>query len=234
VTEQNRTILQWVLGIGILVGGAKVVMDMTKGSPSPPAVADTPKTKTTSSDSAAADPLLPPVGPAGPGEPRKPTPMPGTGAAPQDNPLQQMQQVLADIAKDPVGANPQVTQKDPENGLILYGFEIKGLTQPVLAVIEGKPEAWAWSFAANIPPELFAPQGKTEPAKSPGQGAQAIKLLEGPLAGVVVITVDEQPRVRVLKSVGFQAFENAAEAAASASGAPSGKAPPGGGGRKPH
>lgn len=228
MTDQNRTILQWVLGIGILIGGVKVVMDLSKSPPSPPAVADTPKPKPSSSDGDAVDPLLPNVGVTGPG---KGTPTP-TGAAPtQDNPLAQMQQALAEIAKDPVGHNPQVTQRDAENGLILYGFEIKGLQQPVLAVIDGKPEAWAWSFGANIPPELFAPQGKSEPGKAPGPGAQATKLLEGPLAGVVVVTVDEQPRVRVLKSVGFQEFENAAEAAAAASGSTSAK-PAGSGGRK--
>ena len=231
MTDQNRTILQWVLGIGILIGGVKVVMDMSKSPPSPPAVADAPKPKPSTADSEVVDPLLPNVGVGGPSTGGAPTGA-GTGAAPtQDNPLAQMQQALAEIAKDPVGHNPQVTQRDAENGLILYGFEIKGLQQPVLAVIDGKPEAWAWSFGANIPPELFAPQGKSEPAKAPGPGAQAIKLTGGPLAGVEVITVDEQPRVRVLKSVGFQEFESASEAAAAASGS-AGAKPAGSGGRK--
>ena len=230
MTEQNRTILQWVLGIGILLGGVKVVMDLSKSSPTPPAVADAPKAKPSASDSAAADPLLPTIGANGQA-PRKPVST-GSAVAGEDNPLAQMQQVLADLAADPVGHKPQVTQKDPENGLILYGFEIQGLQQPVLAVIEGKPEAWAWSFGANIPPQLFAPQGKSEDVKAPGQGISALKLLEGPLAGCVVITVDEQPRVRVIKSVGFQAFEAAAEAAAAGSGSAGGKPAPSSTGRK--
>ena len=232
MTEQNRTILQWVLGIGILIGGAKVVMDLSKSPPTPPAVADAPKTKSSASNSA--DPLLPNVG-GGAEAPRKGVSMPSGAVAGEDNPLAQMQQVLADIAKDPVGHNPQVTQKDAENGLILYGFEIQGLQQPVLAVIDGQPQAWAWSFGANIPPQLFAPQGKSEPGKAPGPGAQALKLLDGPLGGCVVISVDEQPRVRVIKSVGFQAFETAAEAAAAGSGSAGGKPAPSGGPHKgPH
>jgi hypothetical protein len=230
VTDQNRTILQWVLGIGILLGGVKVVMDLSKGSPSPPAVADAPKTKTSASDSAAVDPLLPPVG-GDPLAPRKPPPVPTGSGATQDNPLQAMQQKLLDIAKDPTGNNPIQSKEDPQTGLLVYVYEIQGLQQAVLLVMPGKPEVWVWQFSANIPPQLFAPQGKAEPAPAPGQGAQALKLTDGPLAGCMILTVDEEPRLRVLKSPGFLAFE-AAEIAAAASGSASGKPAPSGGPRK--
>jgi hypothetical protein len=230
VAEDSQDKLKWALGIGIVVLGGLWVYQESK-KPAPVAYTEpAPKSTASAAASTVGDPL-PLVG-GGPGAAG------AKGSKPTGNPegaLIKLAEQLAAIAADPTKYKPLASERDP-NGLILYVYELQGLNRPILAVVEGKPEAWAWQFNGPIPPAALAEGGKIEPYADAPEGVEAMKILAGPLAGSVVMTPPEQPKIRVIRSEAFLAYEKTAAGgpAGSASGgkpAPSGSGP---GGRKVH
>lgn len=206
--------LQWVLGIGIAVAGVKVLYDLVQ-SPAP--IANEPaKTASSSSSSEPSASIgtdglpIPPPKPPSSGSATE-TPMPSampSASASAFVQSGQLAQLLASIAQNPKANHPSAVQQDPQTGLILFVYDdLPGLEQPVLAVVPGKADAWLWQFSSDLPVEKIAGATKTEKAQPPRPNATAVKLIGGPFDGAIGIASGDRPRLRVIKSIGFQALE---------------------------
>lgn len=220
MTERGKTILQWVLGIGIAIGAVKIVSDWMH---KPPAMVDDTSSKPASSTSASSSTDKPKIALPGSGGA---TGLPVDGQDARSSPGVRLATMLAQIAKDPKAAKPIGAQQDP-SGLVLFQFELPMLDQPVLAIIPERPSAWAWQFGSDVEAADLAPDGKVEPV--PGGSpdvASANRILSGPLVGAVLYTIRSDPKLRLLKSAAFieltSAPDDAPASSSSSSAAPSG------------
>ncbi len=226
MSAQTQNILKWVLGIGMAIAGVKVIIDLSKPAPTP---VTTDNFKPVASASASEDPLV-----LGVPKPRASGGLGGGLPAPNGtagaNPLAPLVAKLAAIIKDPEGNSPTQKMKDPQGATLVYLYDLPGLKQPVLITFVGKPDLWQWKFGAAVPPSMFSENGELEDLKAPEEGIKAQKIVSGPLAGAVVMTVDEQPSLRIIHSPALWAQAMAEMAGGAASGSASGGAsgkPPG-------
>lgn len=221
MTESTRTILTWILGVGVVVAGGKVVYDLVKAPPAPTAetATSTPSASASASASGDVDELGLPVprpkssNKAHEPDEAEPTEAPSGSASAMAsgsssaNAGAQLPELLAAIAKDPKGHEPKQVARSPE-GLILLIYEIPGLDQAILALVPNDPNAWIWQLETDAPIDQLTGAKKTEKSAPPRPGATAVKIVSGPFDGAIGITSSERPKLRVIKSPGFQQLEN--------------------------
>ena len=105
-------------------------------------------------------------------------------------------ETLAALAADPTHHSPTQTQKRP--GEIHYAFAIPGVKQDMLAVVEGRPDAWMFNVYANgVAPENF---GALKPMRSPPAGGAHWLILDGALKASQLFRSPDDPSLFVLQS----------------------------------
>src|SRR5207248_1909342 len=103
---------------------------------------------------------------------------------------------LAALANDPTHHEPLRTQKRP--GETHYAFAIPGVKQSMLAIVDGRPDAWSFDiYATGLEPERF---GALKTMPSPKVGGLRWLLLDGALKGCQLFRSPDDAALFVVQS----------------------------------
>jgi hypothetical protein len=135
---------------------------------------------------------LPPIKSAASGSSSSPSPSTSSSVASFDR----LADTLAVFADDPTHHAPTKTQKRP--GETHYAFDIPGVKQSLLIVVDGRPDAWTFDvYAVGLAPQQL---GALKPMPAPSVGGTRWLILGGPLAGCQVFRSPDDPSLYVLQS----------------------------------
>lgn len=140
--------------------------------------------KSTSTTSSAPSLVIPPSS----------APVASTSAAPAS--FDKLAQTIASLVDDPEHRSPTRVQRLGDE--VHYAFDIPGVKQAMLAVVDHRPDAWSFDlYAQGLGAEAF---GALKPMRPPKEGGLHWIVLDGPLRACQIFRAPDDPALFVVQS----------------------------------
>lgn len=110
--------------------------------------------------------------------------------------LDRLPETIAAIVAAPKEHAPK--HVEPAFGETHFTFDVPGVRQALLIVVENRPDAWSFNlYVEGAPPETF---GSLKPLRAPKEGGRRWLVMDGPLKGCELFRSPNDPSFYVLVS----------------------------------